>query len=435
MAEKPHINLVFVGHVDNGKSTLVGRTLYDLGEVSEQKMQKLREEAAKIGKATFEFAWVMDELKEERTRGVTIDIAHKKFQTEKNYFTIIDAPGHRDFIKNMITGASQADAAVLVVSVYDTMGSKDEKGNIVLLPQTKEHAFLTKTLGVNQFIIAMNKMDMVNYDQNAYNTVKDALVKFLRPIGFKVDTIPFIPLSAFNGDNIKKKSDKTPWYTGPTFVEAMDALTPPPKPIDKPLRVPIQDAYSITGVGTVPVGRVESGVMKPGMKVIFMPSGIEDEIKTIEMHHEQIPQAVPGDNIGFNIRRAKKEEVQRGDVLGNIENPPTVAEEFTAQIVVLQHPTAIAAGYTPVLHIHTAQVACKFEELIKKVDPKTGATLEDHPKTIQTGDIAIVKLKPTRNVVVENVKDFPPLGRFAIRDMGQTVAAGMVIEVKPKKIK
>ncbi len=435
MSEKPHINIVFVGHVDNGKSTLIGRLMYELGEVSEQAMQKLREEAAKIGKATFEYAWVMDTLKEERTRGVTIDIAHRKFQTEKNYFTIIDAPGHKDFIKNMITGASQADAAVLVVSVYDTMNNKDEKGNVQLLPQTKEHAFLCKTLGINQYVIAMNKMDMVNYDQKAYNTVKDALVKFLKPIGYKVDTINFVPISAFVGDNLKTKSANMPWYTGPTFLEAIDSFVAPPKPIDKPLRLPIQDVYSITGVGTVPVGRVESGILKPGMKVVFMPSAIVDEVKTIEMHHEQIPEALPGDNIGFNIRSSKKEDIKKGDVAGTLDNPPKVAEEFTAQIVVLYHPTAIAAGYTPVLHIHTDQVACKFEEIIRTVDPRTGQTKEDHPKTIKTGDVAVVRLKPLRNTVVETVRDFPPLGRFAIRDMGQTIAAGMVLEVKAKEIK
>lgn len=435
MAEKPHINLVFVGHVDNGKSTLIGRLLYELGEVSEQVMAKLREEAEKIGKATFEYAWVMDTLKEERARGVTIDIAHRKFQTEKNYFTIIDAPGHRDFIKNMITGASQADAAVLVVSVYDTVNNKDEKGNIQLLPQTKEHAFLCKTLGVGQYIIAMNKMDMVKYSKEDYDKVKDALVKFLKPIGYKVDTIPFVPVSAYVGDNLKTKSPNMPWYTGPTFLECLNMLTAPPKPIDKPLRIPIQDVYSITGVGTVPVGRVESGILKPGQKVVFMPPGIVDEVKTIEMHHEQIPEAVPGDNIGFNIRSSKKDDILKGYVAGPLENPPTVAEEFTAQIVVLYHPTAIAAGYTPVLHIHTDQVACKFVELIRTVDPRTGQTKEDHPKTIKQGDVAVVRLKPLRDTVVERVKDFPPLGRFAIRDMGQTIAAGMVLEVKPKEIK
>ncbi|NCT00500.1 MAG: translation elongation factor EF-1 subunit alpha [Candidatus Altarchaeum sp. CG12_big_fil_rev_8_21_14_0_65_33_22] len=435
MAEKPHINMVFVGHVDNGKSTLVGRLLYELGEVSEQAMKKLRDEAAKIGKATFEYAWVMDTLKEERTRGVTIDIAHKKFQTDKNYFTIIDAPGHRDFIKNMITGASQADVSVLVVSVYDTVNNKDEKGNIQLLPQTKEHAFLCKTLGVNQYIIAMNKMDAVKYDAEAYNAVKDALVKFLKPIGYKVDTIPFIPLSAFVGDNLKTKSTNMPWYNGLTFLECLNNLVAPPKPIDKPLRLPIQDAYSITGIGTVPVGRIESGILKPGMKIVFMPSAIVDEVKTIEMHHEQIPEGLPGDNVGFNIRSSKKEDIVKGNVIGTLGSPPKVAEEFTAQIVVLYHPSAIAAGYSPVLHIHTDQVACKFEELIKTVDPRTGQTKEDHPKTIKAGDVAVVRLKPMRSTVVEIVKDFPPLGRFAIRDMGQTIAAGMVLEVKAKEVK
>lgn len=435
MAEKPHINMVFVGHVDNGKSTLVGRLMYELGEVSEQAMQKLRDEAAKIGKATFEYAWIMDTLKEERTRGVTIDIAHKKFQTDKNYFTIIDAPGHRDFIKNMITGASQADAAVLVVSVYDTLNNKDEKNNVQLLPQTKEHAFLCKTLGINQYIIAMNKMDAVKYDQNAYNTVKDVLVKFLKPIGYKIDVVPFIPLSAFMGDNLKTKSTNMSWYNGPTFLECLNSLIVPPKPTDKPLRLPIQDAYSITGVGTVPVGRIESGILKPGMKIVFMPSAVVDEVKTIEMHHEQIPEGLPGDNIGFNIRSSKKEDIVKGDVVGTLDDPPKVAEEFTAQIVVLYHPSAIAAGYTPVLHIHTDQVACKLEELIRTVDPRTGQTKEDHPKTIKIGDVAVVKFKPTRSTVVETVKDFPPLGRFAIRDMGQTIAAGMVLEVKAKEIK
>ncbi|ODS42141.1 MAG: translation elongation factor EF-1 subunit alpha, partial [Candidatus Altiarchaeales archaeon IMC4] len=390
MAEKPHINIVFVGHVDHGKSTMVGRLLYDLGEVSEQKMQKLKEEAAKIGKGTFEFAWVMDSLKEERERGVTIDIAHQKFQTQKNYFTVIDAPGHKDFVKNMITGASQADAAVLVVAAADG-----------IMPQTKEHAFLIKTLGINQFIIAINKIDAVKYGEAKYNEVKASLVNLLKPIGYKVDEIPFIPLSAFIGDNIKTASPNTPWYKGPTLLAALDALKAPEKPTGKPLRLPIQDAYTITGVGTVPVGRVETGVLKPGDKLIFEPSGAVGEVKTVEMHHEQLPKAEPGDNIGFNVRGIGKNDVKRGDVAGPADNKPTVAEEFTAQIVVLQHPSAITVGYTPVLHVHTAQVACTFTQLVKKMDPKTGAVKEENPQFLKTGDVAIVKLKPTRPLVIE----------------------------------
>lgn len=423
MAEKPHINLVFIGHVDHGKSTLVGRLLYELGEVSEQKMKNLKVEAEKIGKGTFEFAWVMDSLKEERERGVTIDIAHKKFQTQKNYFTIIDAPGHKDFVKNMITGTSQADAAVLVVSTPDGVQ-----------PQTKEHAFLAKTLGVNQIVVAMNKMDAVNYDEAKYKASKEEVSNLLKSIGYKVDEIPFIPVSAYHGDNIKEKSDKTAWYKGDIFLAELDKLHAPAKPVDKPLRLPVQDIFTITGAGTVPVGRVETGIMKPGQKIVFMPSKATGEVKTIEMHHEQIAQAEPGDNVGFNVRGLGKNDARRGDVVGPIDNPPTVAEEFTAQIVVLQHPSALAVGYTPVFHIHTAQVACTFIELVKKIDPKTGDVKEEHPEFLKTGDVAVVKIKPTKNLVVENAKDFPQLGRFAIRDMGQTVAAGMVIEVKAKSM-
>lgn len=421
MAELPHLNLVTIGHVDHGKSTMVGRLLYEHGEVPEQVMKKYKEEAEKLGKATFEFAWVMDNLKEERARGLTIDVAHRKFQTNKFYFTIIDAPGHRDFVKNMITGTSQADAAVLVVSAMDGVQ-----------PQTKEHVFLAKTLGVGQLIVAINKMDAAKYDQKKYEEVKDAVSKLLKSVGYKPDEIPFIAISAYVGDNIMKKSDKIPWYTGQTLLEALDSLKVPPKLTDKPLRLPVQDVYTITGVGTVPVGRVETGVLKPGMKLVFSPYGKTGEVKTIEMHHEQIPQAIPGDNVGFNIRGLGKGDIRRGDVAGEASNPPTVVEEFTAQIVVLNHPSVFAPGYTPVFHCHTAQVACTVTEIVKKLNPATGAVIAEKPDFIKTGDAAIIKVKPTSPLSLEKASDFPPLGRFAIRDMGQTVAAGMVIDLKKK---
>lgn len=423
MADKPHMNLVFIGHVDHGKSTLVGRLLYDLGEVTEQQMKNLKEQAESSGKGTFEFAWVMDSLKEERERGVTIDIAHKKFSTNKYFFTIIDAPGHRDFVKNMITGASQADAAVLIVDVKDGVQ-----------PQTKEHAFLSKTLGLNQIIVCINKMDSVSYEEEAYKKTKAEMEKLLSSIGYKVDQVPFIPTSAFNGDNVSSKSDKTPFYKGDYLIAELDKLSAPEKPVDKALRLPVQDVYTITGVGTVPVGRVECGVIKPGDKIVFMPSNKTGEVKTVEMHHEQLPKAEPGDNVGFNVRGIGRNDIKRGDVAGPVSNPPTVAEEFTAQIVVLQHPSAITAGYTPVFHLHTSQVACTFTELIKKIDPKTGAVKEENPEFLKSGDVAVVKIRPTRPTVVEPAKEFPQLGRFAIRDMGQTVAAGMAIEVKAKQM-
>ena len=420
MAKKEHLNLVFIGHVDSGKSTSVGRILYETGAISEQTLNKLKDEAAKVGKATFEFAFVMDALKEERERGVTIDISHREFETPKYYCTIIDAPGHRDFVKNMITGASQADAAVLQVSVKDG-----------IQPQTKEHAFLAKVLGINQIAVNMNKMDAVAYKKEEYDKVKAEVEKLLKSVGYKIEDVKFVPCSGYVGDNLTKKSANMTWYTGPTLLETIDTFKVPPKPIDKALRLPIQDVLTITGHGTVPVGRVESGKMKPGETVVVMPSGAKGEVKKIEMHHQELTEANCGDNVGFNLKGVDKKDIKRGDVIGPSNNPPKVAEEFTAQIVVLNHPTAISIGYTPVLHIHTAQFAGKITELVEKKDPKSGQSM-GKPDFIKTGDVAIVKIQPLKPVVIEKFADFPPLGRFAIRDMGQTVAAGVVLDVKPK---
>jgi len=420
-AEKPHMNLAVIGHIDHGKSTLVGRLLYETGTVPAHVIEKYKVEAEEKGKGSFAFAWVMDSLKEERERGITIDIAHKRFDTDKYYYTIVDCPGHRDFVKNMITGASQADAAILTVDAKDGV-----------MEQTKEHVFLATTLGINQLIIAVNKMDTVDYSEGRFNEVKEDVSTLLKMVGYKLDGINFIPTSALFGANISESSKETPWYKGPTILEGLDLFTAPDKPTGLPLRIPVQDAYTISGIGTVPVGRVETGVMKPGDKVIFMPSGASGEVKSIEMHHEEIPEAVPGDNIGFNVRGVGKKDVRRGDVAGPASDPPTVAEEFTAQIVVLQHPSAITAGYTPVFHCHTAQTACTFLSIDKKLDPRTGQVAEENPTFIKAGDAAIVTIKPTRPMVIEPYKDIPQLGRFAIRDMGATIAAGMCISVKKK---
>jgi len=416
MAEKPHMNLVFIGHIDHGKSTVVGRVLYETGAISEQAIRKLKEEASKMGKETFEFAYVMDRLKDERERGITIDVAHKKFETSKFYFTIIDTPGHRDFVKNMITGASQADAGVLIVSAKE--GIQD---------QTREHAFLAKVLGITQLIVAINKMDTVDYSEEKYNTVVNELKAFMKKIGYNVDKIPFVPISAYKGDNIVKNTDKLSWWKGKTFVELFDDFEVPPKLIDKPLRLPIQDVYTITGHGTVPVGRVETGIMKPGMTIIINPGNVKTDVKKIEMHKQELPQAEPGDNVGFNVKGIDKKTVRRGSVVGSVDSPPTVAKEFKAQIIVLQHPTAFGIGYTPVFHIHTTQ----FPGTITEIVEKKGGDME-HKNILKTGDSAVVKIKPLKPVVVESYTEFPPLGRFAMRDMGMTIAAGIVVEITEK---
>ncbi len=425
MPAKPHLNIVTAGHVDAGKSTLIGRLLYDSGAIREDELRKLKELAKELKKETFEFAYVMDKLKEERQRGLTIDVMHRPFETQKYFITVIDAPGHRDFVKNMITGASQADAAILVISAKPGEGIQE---------QTKEHVFLLKVLGVNQLVVAINKMDTTNYDQKRYEEIVAEAKKLLQTVGYKVDEIPFVPVSAYYGDNVVKKTDKMPWYNGPTLVEAIDAtFKEPEKPIDKPLRIPIQDVFSITGVGTVPVGRVETGVLRVGDKVVFEPAGVSGEVKSIEMHHQPIQEAKPGDNIGFNVRGVSKKDIKRGDVAGHPDNPPTVAKEFTAQIIVLQHPTVITVGYTPVFHAHTAAVACRFEKILAKIDPKTGQVVQENPDYIKTGDAARIVAVPTKPMVIEKQSEFPQLARFAIRDMGMTVAAGVVIDVVKAK--
>ncbi len=408
----------------------MGHFLYLIGAVDERTIAAYEEEAKRLGKETFKYAWVLDRIKEERERGLTIDLAHSKFETNKFYFTLIDAPGHRDFIKNMITGASQADAAILVVSAkkgeYETGISPGG--------QTREHAFLAFMLGIKQLIVLINKMDdaTVNWSKERFEECKQGVTDLLKTIGYNVAKIQIIPTSGWLGDNLTQRSKNMPWYTGPTLLEALDLFEVPPKPIDKPLRIPIQAVYSIKGVGTVPVGRVETGILKPGDIVVIQPGGLKAEVKSIEMHHQSIPQAIPGDNIGFNIKGVEKTQLRRGMVVGPPDNPPTVAKEFIAQIIVIYHPTAIAVGYTPVMHIHTAQIATKFVELISKIDARTGQIVEKSPKFLKTGDAALVKLRPVSPVAAEPYAVFPELGRFAIRDSGMTIAAGIIKEITEK---
>ncbi len=422
-SKKPHMNLVVVGHVDNGKSTIVGHLMVDMGVIDQRTIDAFAKESEATGKGdTFKYAWVLDSIKDERERGITIDLAFQKFETSKYFYTLIDAPGHRDFIKNMITGASEADVAVLVVSTKagETEAATDPGG------QAREHAFLARTLGVGQLVVALNKMDDSNYAEARFKEVKEVVEKMLKLVGYNTAKVNFVPVSGWKGDNLVKKSENMPWYKGPTLAEALDLFEAPEKPIGKPLRIPIQDVYSITGVGTVPVGRVETGVLKANEKVIVMPAGVTGEVKSIETHHTQMDSAEAGDNIGFNLRGVDKKSIKRGDIIGPVSNPPSVAKEFEAQIIVIHHPTAMAPGYTPVLHAHTAQVAATLSEFISKIDPKTGGALEERPKFLKTGDAAIVRIKPVRPLAIETFKEFPEIGRFALRDMGTTIAAGVV---------
>jgi elongation factor 1-alpha len=429
--EKVHINLVVIGHVDSGKSTSTGHLIYKCGGIDKRTIEKFEKEAAEMGKASFKYAWVMDKLKSERERGITIDISLWQFETAKYHFTIIDAPGHRDFIKNMITGTSQADCAILMIASpqgeFEAGISKDG--------QTREHALLSFTLGVKQMIVCMNKMDekSVNFSQDRYNEIKKEVEGFLKKVGYKPEEIPFVPISGWNGDNMLERSPNTPWYTGPILIEALDKIVPPKRPTEKPLRLPLQDVYKIGGIGTVPVGRVETGIIKPGMQVSFAPGEAKTEVKSVEMHHTSIPEAIPGDNVGFNVKGLSIKDIKRGYVCGDAKNdPPREVENFLAQVIIMNHPGQIENGYCPVLDCHTAHIACKFTEIQAKIDRRTGKAIEEEPKSVKNGDSALIILTPTKPMCVESFAEYPPLGRFAVRDMKQTVAVG-VVKVANKK--
>ena len=426
-ATKPTMNIIFVGHVDHGKSTCVGQLAFQTGLLTEQELKKLRVEAEKQGKPGFEFAYFMDRVKEERERGVTIDLAYQKIITPKRQITIIDAPGHKDFVKNMITGASQADAAFLTIAAKEGVQ-----------PQTKEHLWLLRTMGVQSVAVIINKMDTVDYKEVAFNKVKEEVSALLKAVGYKIEKITFLAVSGLKGDNVYKKSDKTPWYKGPTIYEQLDLFEEPKPPIDLPARMPIQDVYEITGIGTVPVGKVETGVLKIAQKIIILPArsgrGIEGEVKSIEMHHEQYQEAPAGFNVGVNIRGVGKKDIARGDVICDAAKPATIAEEFTAQVAVINHPTVIAKGYTPVFHVHTAQVPCQLVEIIHKIDPTSGQPIQGKVDFLKNGEVALCKFKPMGNLVLEKSSVNPHMARFAIRDAGATVAAGVCTDLVVKKI-
>merc|ERR1712126_357211 len=399
-----------------------------------------------MGKGSFKYAWVLDKLKAERERGITIDIALWKFQTENYYVTIIDAPGHRDFIKNMITGTSQADCGVLIIA----SGTGEFEAGISKNGQTREHALLAYTLGVKQLIVAVNKMDSTEppYSQARFEEIQKEVSGFIKKVGYNPVAVPFVPISGWHGDNMLQTSSNMSWYkgwnverkegkaSGTTLLEALDAIIPPARPTDKPLRLPLQDVYKIGGIGTVPVGRVETGIIKPGMVVTFAPTALTTEVKSVEMHHESLPEAVPGDNVGFNVKNVSVKDIKRGNVASDSKNKPAKgAVNFTAQVIVLNHPGEIGNGYSPVLDCHTAHIACKFEELQEKIDRRSGKRMEDFPKKVKSGDAAIVKMKPSKPMCVESFQQYPPLGRFAVRDMRQTVAVGVIKAVEKEEVK
>ncbi|CAA6661812.1 unnamed protein product [Spirodela intermedia] len=395
--EKVHINIVVIGHVDSGKSTTTGHLIYKLGGIDKRVIERFEKEAAEMNKRSFKYAWVLDKLKAERERGITIDIALWKFETTRYYCT------------NMITGTSQADCAVLII---DSTTGGFEAG-ISKDGQTREHALLAFTLGVKQMICCCNKMDATTpkYSKARYEEIVKEVSSYLKKVGYNPDKIPFVPISGFEGDNMIERSTNLDWYKGPTLLDALDQISEPKRPSDKPLRLPLQDVYKIGGIGTVPVGRVETGVLKPGMVVTFGPTGLTTEVKS---------------NVAVK-------DLKRGFVASNSKDDPAKeAANFTSQVIIMNHPGQIGNGYAPVLDCHTSHIAVKFAELLTKIDRRSGKELEKEPKFLKNGDAGMVKMIPTKPMVVETFSEYPPLGRFAVRDMRQTVAVGVIKSVEKK---
>ncbi|KAF9044761.1 elongation factor [Hymenopellis radicata] len=424
--EKFHVNVVVIGHVDSGKSTTTGHLIYKCGGIDKRTIEKFEKEAAELGKGSFKYAWVLDKLKAERERGITIDIALWKFETPKFMVTVIDAPGHRDFIKNMITGTSQADCAILIIAG----GTGEFEAGISKDGQTREHALLAFTLGVRQLIVAVNKMDTTKWSEDRFMEIIKETSTFIKKVGYNPKAVAFVPISGWHGDNMLEESVNMPWFKGwtketkagvvkgKTLLDAIDAIEPP-------------DVYKIGGIGTVPVGRVETGIIKAGMVVTFAPSAVTTEVKSVEMHHEQLVEGKPGDNVGFNVKNVSVKDIRRGNVASDSKNDPAKeAASFNAQVIVLNHPGQIGAGYAPVLDCHTAHIACKFAELLEKIDRRTGKKIEDAPNSSSLVMPALSSLfPPSQWFCVESYNEYPPLGRFAVRDMRQTVAVGIIKSV------
>merc|ERR1711972_560040 len=328
------------------------------------------------------------------------------------------------------------------------MGGEFEAG-ISKNGQTREHALLAYTLGVKQLIVGVNKIDSTEppYSKDRFEEIQKEVSGFIKKVGYNPAAVAFVPISGWHGDNMLEASTNMAWYkgwnverkegkaNGMTLLESLDSILPPKKPTDKPLRLPLQDVYKIGGIGTVPVGRVETGVLKPGMVVTFAPQGLTTEVKSVEMHHEQLPEAAPGDNVGFNIKNVAVKDIRRGFVAGDSKNdPPVETAVFNAQVIVLNHPGQIHAGYAPVVDCHTAHIACKWQTIVSKIDRRSGKVIEETPKFVKSGDAAMVDMIPQKPMCVETFATYAPLGRFAVRDMRQTVAVGVIKGVEKKVV-
>lgn len=454
--DKKHISMVVCGHVDAGKSTTTGHLIFKLGGISAREMEKLQTEADQQGKSSFAFAYYMDKDKAERERGVTINCTTKEFYTDSYHYTIVDAPGHRDYVKNMITGAGCADVALLLVPAemggFESAIAKGDHSSGEVQGQTRQHARLLGLLGIEKIIVGVNKMDSCDWSEQRFNEIKEEMSKMLQQSGFKPKQVPFIPYSGYQGENMVDKTDKMPWYNGwkanlskdevvegVTLYDALEKFARPPVRFpDRTVRIPINGIHKIKGVGDVITGRIEQGTINSGDTVRIAPRGISGlKVFSIEMHHKTWPNAKPGDNVGMNIKGLDKNNLPKvGDVI-SLEKEPLLepVESFIAQIVVQEHPGQLKPGFAPLVHVRTAKSSCKMTKILWKMGKKTGNEKLENPPFLEMGESAEVEFTPKQPLYLESFDDCPGLGRVAVMDQNQLVMLGKVMSVKYKPYK
>ncbi|KAJ9077298.1 hypothetical protein DSO57_1018105 [Entomophthora muscae] len=459
---KDHLSIVICGHVDSGKSTTTGRLLFELGGIPEREMEKLKQEAERLGKSSFAFAFYMDRQKEERERGVTIACTTKEFFTDKWHYTIIDAPGHRDFIKNMISGAAQADVALLMVPADGNFTTAIQKGDHKagdIQGQTRQHARLLNLLGVKQLIIGINKMDCdtAGYKEDRYNEIRDEMRSMLIKVGWKKEfveqNVPVLPISGWMGDNLLKKSEKMTWWKGVDVknqsgkdfhietlqVALNDFVELPSRVDDAPMRLPVSGIYKIKGVGDVVTGRVEQGKLLPNSEVVFLPTHTASnpctgKVFTIEMHHKRADKAQTGDNIGMNVKGLDKVNMPRaGDVM-ILKSDQTLkpVKTFTAQIQTLDIPGEVKKGYSPIGFVRCGRSACKIVGIKWKIGKETGRKKLEDPHSLKANEAAEVVFEPIQPLVVDTFKNCEGLSRIAFLDGNTAVMLGKVVAIEYK---
>jgi elongation factor 1-alpha len=458
------MSIVICGHVDSGKSTTTGRLLFELGGIPERELEKLKAEADRLGKSSFAFAFYMDRQKEERERGVTIACTTKEFFTDNWHYTVIDAPGHRDFIKNMITGASQADVALLMVPADGNFTTSIQKGNHKageIQGQTRQHARLINLLGVKQLIVGVNKMDSdtAGYKQERYEEIKAEMINMLIRVGWKKEFaekgVPVIPISGWMGDNLLKQSAKMTWWKGVevergtekiqvnTLYDALDKLaTLPARVTDAPMRLPVSGIYKIKGVGDVLTGRVEQGIVKPNEEVVFLPTHqpstpCTGKVFTVEMHHTRMNEAKPGDNVGLNVKGLNKDNMPRsGDVMV-YKNDKSLfqVKSFTAQVQILDIPGELKCGYSPIVFVRTGRSACKMTKINWKVGKETGGKKMEEPHSLKSNEMAECVFEPIQPLVVDTFKNCEGLSRVALMEGNGVVMLGKVTTTEAKEVK